>query len=111
MFAHVFRHALHDYTDYFFIPVFICHCRLKTEDHGGAWCPKAQITSESREWLQIDLPAVYMITATNTQGRFGNGVGVEYAENYVLEYWRPRLGKWVRYSDAKEQEVRFINRH
>ncbi|XP_043286407.1 epithelial discoidin domain-containing receptor 1-like [Venturia canescens] len=79
--------------------------RLKTENHGGAWCPKAQVTPESRDWLEIDLHSVHMITGTNTQGRFGNGVGVEYAESYVLEYWRPRLGKWVRYSDAKGTEV------
>lgn len=38
-----------------------------------------------------------MITATETQGRFGNGHGVEFAEAYVLEYWRPRLNKWIRY--------------
>ena len=38
-----------------------------------------------------------MITGSETMGRFGNGQGVEFAENYVLEYWRDRLGKWVRY--------------
>ncbi|XP_066592179.1 discoidin domain-containing receptor 2-like isoform X2 [Prorops nasuta] len=46
-----------------------------------------------------------MITATATQGRFGNGNGVEYAEAYMLEYWRPRLAKWVRYRDIKGEEV------
>ncbi|KAK0181074.1 hypothetical protein PV327_003391 [Microctonus hyperodae] len=79
--------------------------RLRTENHGGAWCPKAQITNEPREWLEIDLHSVHMITGTNTQGRFGNGVGVEYAEGYLLEYWRPRLGKWVRYRDIKGKEI------
>lgn len=79
---------------------------MRTENHGGAWCPKAQITSEPREWLEIDLHSVHMITGTNTQGRFGNGVGVEYAEGYLLEYWRPRLGKWVRYRDIKGKEVK-----
>lgn len=48
-----------------------------------------------------------MITGTATQGRFGNGQGVEFAEAYLLEYWRPKLGKWVRYRDAKGEEVRF----
>ncbi|XP_015126080.1 epithelial discoidin domain-containing receptor 1 isoform X2 [Diachasma alloeum] len=79
--------------------------RLRTENNGGAWCPKGEITSEPREWLEIDLHSVHMITGTNTQGRFGNGVGVEYAEGYLLEYWRPRLGKWVRYRDIKGNEI------
>ncbi|XP_015586340.1 discoidin domain-containing receptor 2 isoform X1 [Cephus cinctus] len=79
--------------------------RLKTEIHGGAWCPKNEITTEPREWLEIDLHTVHMITATGTQGRFGNGLGVEFAEAYLLEYWRPHLGKWVRYRDVKGEEV------
>lgn len=33
-------------------------------------------------------------------------MGVEYAEGYLLEYWRPRLGKWVRYRDIKGNEVK-----
>ncbi|KAL6261704.1 hypothetical protein P5V15_006793 [Pogonomyrmex californicus] len=79
--------------------------RLKSEDLGGAWCPKNQITQEAREWLEIDLHTIHLITATGTQGRFGNGMGVEFAEAYLLEYWRPRLGKWVRYRDIKGKEV------
>ncbi|XP_018311590.1 discoidin domain-containing receptor 2 [Mycetomoellerius zeteki] len=79
--------------------------RLKSENLGGAWCPKNQITQEAREWLEIDLHTIHLITATATQGRFGNGVGVEFAEAYMLEYWRPRLGKWVRYRDIKGNEV------
>lgn len=46
-----------------------------------------------------------MITATGTQGRFGNGQGVEYAEAYMLEYWRPRLNKWIRYRNNLGEEV------
>lgn len=81
------------------------NCRLRTESHGGAWCPKHQITKEPREWIEIDLHTVHVITAAETQGRFGNGQGQEFAEAYVLEYWRPRLGKWVRYRDIKNEEV------
>ncbi|XP_043477565.1 discoidin domain-containing receptor 2-like [Leptopilina heterotoma] len=81
------------------------HARLKQEYHGGAWCPKLQITTEPREWLEIDLHNVHLITGTATQGRFGNGQGVEFAEAYLLEYWRPRLGKWVRYRDIRGEEV------
>jgi len=64
-----------------------------------------KITKEAREWLEIDLHTIHLITAIASQGRFGNGVGVEFAEAYMLEYWRPRLGKWVRYRDIKGEEV------
>ncbi|KAL0101425.1 hypothetical protein PUN28_018925 [Cardiocondyla obscurior] len=32
-------------------------------------------------------------------------MGAEFTEYYLLEYWRPRLGKWVRYRDFKGEEV------
>ena len=38
-------------------------------------------------------------------GRFGNGQGAEFAEAYILEYWRPRLEKWVRYRNIQGSEV------
>ncbi|CAH0392132.1 unnamed protein product [Bemisia tabaci] len=78
--------------------------RIRSEILGGAWCPKQQITTESREWLEIDLHSVHVITAAETQGRFGNGQGQEFAEAYLIEYWRPKLGKWVRYRDVKGNE-------
>lgn len=81
------------------------HGRVRTENHGGAWCPKPQITAEPKEWIEIDLHSVHVITGVETQGRFGNGQGQEFAEAYVLEYWRPRLGKWVRYRNIKGIEV------
>lgn len=83
-------------------------CRLRTEAHGGAWCPKHQVTTEPTEWLEVDLHRVHVVTAVETQGRFGNGQGQEFAEAYLLEYWRPRLGKWVRYRDVKGEEVRVL---
>jgi len=55
--------------------------------------------------LEIDLHTVHTITATGTQGRFGNGQGVEFSEAYMLEYWRPKLGKWVRYRNFRGEEV------
>jgi discoidin domain receptor family protein 2 len=70
-----------------------------------------QATTEPEEWIQIDLKTVHMITATGTQGRFGNGVGIEYAEAYMLEYWRPRLSKWIRYHNSKGEEVRKFKLH
>lgn len=85
--------------------------RIRTESNGGAWCPKHQITTEPREWLEIDLHTVHVITATETQGRFGNGQGQEFAEAYLIEYWRPKLGKWVRYRNSKGDEVIVIHIH
>ncbi|XP_035433436.2 discoidin domain-containing receptor 2 isoform X1 [Spodoptera frugiperda] len=79
--------------------------RLNQDIKGGAWCPRSQITTESTEWLEIDLHTVHVITGTGTQGRFGNGQGQEYAEAYVIEYWRPKLGKWVRYRTGEGQEI------
>ncbi|XP_034232480.1 discoidin domain-containing receptor 2-like isoform X2 [Thrips palmi] len=81
------------------------HGRVRTESQGGAWCPKLQITTSPNEWLQVELHSVHVITAVETQGRFGNGQGQEYAEAYMLEYYRPRLDKWVRYRDENGQEV------
>ncbi|KAH9634771.1 hypothetical protein HF086_012637 [Spodoptera exigua] len=79
--------------------------RLNQDIKGGAWCPRSQITTESTEWLEIDLHSVHVITGTGTQGRFGNGQGQEFAKAYVIEYWRPKLGKWVRYRTGDGQEI------
>lgn len=46
-----------------------------------------------------------MITGSGTQGRFGNGQGAEFSEFYLLEYWRPRLNKWIRYRNHRGEEV------
>nr|CAI5831270.1 unnamed protein product [Callosobruchus analis] len=81
------------------------HGRVRTDRNGGAWCPLKQATEEPDEWIQIDLRSVHMITATETQGRFGNGQGIEYAEAYMIEYWRPRIGKWIRYHNSVGEEV------
>lgn len=54
---------------------------------------------------QIELHQVHVISAIETQGRFGNGHGQEYAEAFVVSYWRPELTKWVRYRDITGNEV------
>ena len=63
------------------------------------------IGKEASEWLEINLHEVNIITATESMGRFGNGQGAEFAEAYVLEYYRPRLAKWVRYRDMESKQV------
>ena len=41
----------------------------------------------------------------NDQGRFGNGQGQEYVEEFKLEYWRPGMERWTRYHDDNGTEV------
>lgn len=79
--------------------------RIRQEKNGGAWCPKAQISSEVREYLEVDLLRDHLVTWTETQGRFGNGQGQEYAEAFLIEYWRRALGSWVIYKDARGEKV------
>ncbi|XP_046391310.1 discoidin domain-containing receptor 2-like isoform X3 [Ischnura elegans] len=74
------------------------HGRLRHDKNGGAWCPRSQISKEAHEeYLQVELHTLHVITGAQTQGRFGNGQGQEYAEEYSIEYWRPGLAKWLRW--------------
>lgn len=68
--------------------------RLNKELSGGAWCPSQQLSAlnSGLEWIQVNLTARHVITAVATQGRFGNGMGVEFTEHYWVEYTRD-LGK------------------
>ena len=79
--------------------------RIRQEINGGAWCPKAQISSDVREYLEVDLMRNHLITWTETQGRFGNGQGQEYAEAFLVEYWRESLKEWIIYKNSKGQKV------
>ncbi|VVC28233.1 Coagulation factor 5/8 C-terminal domain,Tyrosine-protein kinase, active site,Protein kinase [Cinara cedri] len=78
--------------------------KLKVERAGGGWCPKPAVEQGVREWLQVDFKKVHMITGIQTQGRFGNGRGLEYAEEYTIEYLRPGLSDWKPYKrwDGKQ---------
>ncbi|KAK4872341.1 hypothetical protein RN001_014370, partial [Aquatica leii] len=78
---------------------------IRQEKNGGAWCPKAQISSEIREYLEVDLQKNHLVTWTETQGRFGNGQGQEYAEAFLVEYWRPSINQWVVYKDSRGEKV------
>jgi discoidin domain receptor family member 2 len=51
----------------------MCLCRVRTEVHGGAWCPKEHISKDNHEYLQIEFRQLMVITLVETQGRFGNG--------------------------------------
>lgn len=81
------------------------NARIRQEKNGGAWCPKAQISSEIREYLEVDLQRNHLVTWTETQGRFGNGQGQEFAEAFLVEYWRPSINQWVVYKDSRGEKV------
>ncbi|XP_054276180.1 discoidin domain-containing receptor tyrosine kinase B-like [Macrosteles quadrilineatus] len=81
------------------------HARLKNDKHGGAWCPRHMVTQEAREFLEIDLREVHVLTATRTQGRYGNGQGQEYTEEFYLDYWRPGFSKWRRWQSFATKSV------
>lgn len=84
---------------------FFSFFRIRQEKNGGAWCPRAQISSEVREYLEIDLDEDHLITWTETQGRWGNGQGQEFAEAFTVEYWRKSIGRWVEYKDSRDNKV------
>lgn len=80
------------------------------ERAGGAWCPKQQVERGVREYLQIDLGRVHVVTGVQTQGRYDHGRGQEYAEEYTLEYWRPGMEGWKQYTrwDGKTVSKTFL---
>ncbi|XP_072931480.1 discoidin domain-containing receptor 2-like [Epargyreus clarus] len=82
--------------------------RIRTELRGGAWCPNGLISPRSRQYLEIDLHAEYLITATESQGRFANSIGVEFVEYYTIEYYRTTLKRWVKYKDFSGDRISLI---
>ena len=63
----------------------------------------------SKEWIEVDLGSMHVITAVWTQGRFGNGRGAEFTEAYKLQYWRPSMTDFVEYRDSMGRTVGQIN--
>lgn len=87
----------------------VVNFRLKVERAGGGWCPKQQIEKGVREFIEIDLVDVHVVTGVQTQGRYDRGRGQEYVEEYLLEYWRPGLEEWKEYKRWDGKHVSFIN--
>ena len=54
----------------------------------------------TKEWIEVNLGGMHVITAVLTQGRFGNGRGAEFTEAYKLQYWRPSLTDFIEYRDS-----------
>ncbi|CAF1445603.1 unnamed protein product [Adineta steineri] len=80
--------------------------RIRTELEGGAWCPDKPIGSKSYEYIQIELHKLFFINAIETQGRFDNGQGNEYAEYYQIQYQRENnSSSWINYYDKKTNKT------
>nr|XP_027199918.1 discoidin domain-containing receptor tyrosine kinase B-like isoform X2 [Dermatophagoides pteronyssinus] len=88
------------------------NARLNREIAGGAWCPSKQLSASysGQEWIQVDLQEFYIITAIATQGRFGNGMGVEFAEEYWIEYSRDNGTTWNKWTDMNG-DYKLIGNH
>ena len=59
----------------------------------------------SQEYLEIDLRGQHVISSVVVQGRYANGLGQEYAEYFVMMYWRERgeAGAWVEYREGNNR--------
>lgn len=53
----------------------------------------------------MDLGYAAVVTAVATQGRFGNGMGVEFAEQYWIEYSRDNGSTWNKWTDRSGDYV------
>nr|XP_018915539.1 PREDICTED: discoidin domain-containing receptor 2-like [Bemisia tabaci] len=85
------------------------HGRLRHEKLGGAWCPKNVVTKTAHEYLEINLNSLHIISGTRTQGRYANGQGQEYAEEFMIEYWRPGFTSWVRWKNRNGKHTLAAN--
>lgn len=79
--------------------------RLNVDSAGGAWCPRGLVDAEATEFIEVDLKTPHLITAIQTQGRFGNGHGQEFAQAFVLDYVRPGLANYTRYLSQEGRSV------
>jgi len=81
--------------------------RLNSEKGGGAWCPKNLITEnmDTQEFLEIDLEYNHVITAVVTQGRFASGRGAEFAEFYIIQYWREGMEAFQDYVTSEGDKI------
>ena len=76
--------------------------RLNNNKGGGAWCPKSFISEATgtNEFLEIDLGEENRISGVVTQGRYASGLGQEYAEMFLIQYWHPGMPDFEGYKDA-----------
>ena len=127
---------LHEYFFFLLKNKMSIFCRLNGDQNGGAWCSASPVSRDlgSKEYIEgnssaqssslqiysnlhkfthfalifsVDLGSMHCITGAMTQGRFGNGRGVEFTEAYKLQYWRPGMSDFVLYHDSMGRSVSF----
>ena len=62
-----------------------------------------------QEYLEIDLQGPHVISSVVVQGRYGNGLGQEYAEYFVMMYWREETRTWVEYRQGDNRLLQANN--
>ncbi|CAJ0574964.1 unnamed protein product, partial [Mesorhabditis spiculigera] len=80
------------------------NARIRSEKASGAWCPKSQIHGTNYEFIQINLNQTHVLTGVETQGRYGNGTGKEFATNFMIDYLREGA-QWIRYRNRSGHEL------
>ncbi|CAG2170471.1 unnamed protein product, partial [Oppiella nova] len=77
--------------------------RFNLDKSGGAWCPHAQLSADTsgHEWIEVSLGDRHVVTGVATQGRYGNGYGVEFVEEYWIEYSRDNGTTWIRWKSTE----------
>ena len=50
-----------------------------------------------QEYLEIDLRGPHLISSVVVQGRYGNGLGQEFAQYFVMMFWSQEMGAWLEY--------------
>ena len=75
------------------------------EKGDGGWCPLTTVSTDKKEFLQIDLEDYHRITEVQVQGRYAGGKGMEFTEYFKLQYWRTELLEWKTYRSIDGKEV------
>lgn len=63
------------------------------------------VGNDGHEYIEVSLHELHIITGIQLQGRFGNGMGQEYAEEILMDFWRPGFSKWRRWRGHNGKEV------
>uniref|UniRef100_A0A183BSF7 F5/8 type C domain-containing protein n=1 Tax=Globodera pallida TaxID=36090 RepID=A0A183BSF7_GLOPA len=79
------------------------NARIRNDRGGGAWCPRAQIQSDSYEFIQVDFASSHEILGVEVQGRHANGSGREWAEALVIDFLMDGGTNWTRYEDRRRR--------
>ena len=65
------------------------------------------MTFQTNDWLEINFVNLTYLTQVETQGRFANGQGKEYADYYILMYTRleniSNEMSWIEYKPKKKE--------